>query len=241
MPMLKDVVQRLKRVVGAADPDQQENEYWRELTDGEIRRRVHRQFVGGMWDEIGRLQFDFMVSQGLRPEHKLLDVGCGALRGGIHFVRYLEPGHYFGIDRNRSLVRAGRVELAACGLATRGATLRVDSRFDASAFGVRFDYVLAVSLFTHLYANHIVRCLGEVKSVLSEAGKFYATFFEAPHPAYARDLVHAPGGVTTHLDSDPFHYSIQEISAYARFVGMRSDYIGEWGHPRAQIMLSFTH
>ncbi|HEY7982454.1 MAG TPA: hypothetical protein VID19_13355, partial [Candidatus Eremiobacteraceae bacterium] len=37
----------------------------------------HRAYVGGIWEEIGKLQFDFLVAHGLRPEHHLVDVGCG--------------------------------------------------------------------------------------------------------------------------------------------------------------------
>ncbi|MGL5080430.1 MAG: hypothetical protein ACRC8A_02975 [Microcoleaceae cyanobacterium] len=53
----------------------------------------HRQFVGGMWDEIGKLQFDFLLANNLKPSSKFLDVGCGALRGGIPFVPYLDKGN----------------------------------------------------------------------------------------------------------------------------------------------------
>jgi SAM-dependent methyltransferase len=72
----------------------------------------HRNIVGGMWEEIGRLQFDFLVEKGLKTDCYFLDVGCGSLRGGVHFIRYLEPGHYFGIDKSKELLDAGRnVEL----------------------------------------------------------------------------------------------------------------------------------
>jgi hypothetical protein len=60
-----------------------------------------RSIVGGEWDEIGRLQFDFLNGAGLKPRHVLLDVGCGCLRGGVHFVAYLERGNYVGIDINQ--------------------------------------------------------------------------------------------------------------------------------------------
>ena len=94
--------------------------YGRQLTDEEIAKGVHRKFVGGMWERIGRHQFDFLRDRGLRPEHRLLDVGCGALRGGVHFIRYLNVGGYYGIDINASLLAAGRdVELPAAGLVDR--------------------------------------------------------------------------------------------------------------------------
>ncbi len=48
-----------------------------------VRTKVDPQFaVGGLWDEIGQLQFDFLRAKGLLPRHKLLDFGCGSLRGG---------------------------------------------------------------------------------------------------------------------------------------------------------------
>ena len=46
----------------------------------------HRAYIGGKWDEYGQMEFDFMVAHGLRPEHVLLDIACGSLRAGIHFI-----------------------------------------------------------------------------------------------------------------------------------------------------------
>ena len=45
-----------------------------------------------------------MVEHGLKPEHKLLDVGCGPLRGGIKFINYLEPGNYYGVDKRADVI-----------------------------------------------------------------------------------------------------------------------------------------
>ena len=72
----------------------------------------HRLGVGGMWEEIGKLQYELVVREGLLPRHKLLDVGCGSLRGGVHFIRYLDSGNYYGMDKNEKLLSAGHdVEL----------------------------------------------------------------------------------------------------------------------------------
>ena len=43
-----------------------------------------------------------------------------ASRGGVHFVRFLEPGRYYGIDKDAELIRAGlEIELPRAGLAGR--------------------------------------------------------------------------------------------------------------------------
>jgi len=72
-----------------------------------LQKLGHRNCVGGMCDEIGRLQFDFLVQQGLEPSHYLLDIGCGSFRGGVRFIHYLDAGNYLGIDKERKLIELG--------------------------------------------------------------------------------------------------------------------------------------
>ena len=215
------------------------NTYWKQLTAEEIAAGKHRERVGGLWDEVGRLQLDFLKQRGLRPEHALLDVGCGALRGGVHFVRYLDADRYHGLDVNASFIEAGKVELSAAGLLEKRPRLLVDDRFRFTRFGAQFDFAVAVSVFTHLFVNHISRCLVEVSKVLKPGGQFYATFFQAPRPVHLDPLTHHPGGVTTHYDSDPFHYTPDELAALASHAGLSTELIGDWQHPRAQKMLCF--
>jgi SAM-dependent methyltransferase len=216
------------------------NAYHRELTPDEIEQRAHRALVGGLWDIMGPLQFEFLKSRGLKPAHKLCDVGCGALRGGIHFVRYLDAGNYYGLDINASLLDAGRQELAEAGLAGKDANLMLDARFKMNRFETKFDFILAVSVFTHLYANHIVRCLVEARKALQPRGVFYATFFEAPSSAHLGKIRHEPGGVESCYDRDPFHYSFAEMRSLADIAGVKAELIGEWKHPLDQRMLAFS-
>jgi hypothetical protein len=115
-----------------------------------------------------------------------------------------------------------------------------NERFEVALFGVQFDYLLAQSVFTHLFANHIVRCLVEARKVLAPEGRFFATFFLAPRAVHLEPIVHQPGGITTHYDCDPFHYSAEEIGAMARLAGLSVEVIGEWQHPRAQQMVQFS-
>ena len=196
--------------------------------------------VGGRWDELGRHQFEFLRAQGLRPEHYFLDIGCGSLRGGIHAIDYLAPAHYFGIDVNRSLLKGARQELRLADLENKKPDLRVSDNFEVGIFGQQFDYVLAFSVFTHVFANQLVRCLTEVRRVLAPDGRFFATFFMAPERAHLAPITHQPGGFTTQYDRDPFHYSREEFQILADLAGLSVEFVPGLNHPCAQQMLVFT-
>jgi ubiquinone/menaquinone biosynthesis C-methylase UbiE len=216
------------------------NTYSRQWTPDEIVAGAHREAVGGLWDEIGRLQCDFLIAAGLRPEHRFIDVGCGALRGGIHFVKYLAPGHYYGLDVNDSLIEAGKRELQLAGLSDRGANLLVNDRFEVCRFDVPFDHGIAQSLFSHLPLNQIISCLVQVKRALAPRGSFHATYFAASRSAHLETIVHTPGAIRTSYEADPFHYSFEEMSFAARLANLAVERV-DWDHPRAQRMLWFTH
>jgi len=214
------------------------NSYGRQLTPSEIDAGAHREFVGGLWDEIGVLQLDFMLKQGLRPSHRLVDVGCGALRGGVQFARYLDRGRYHGLDVNASLIDAGRRELRDAGLGDRDAQLLVSDAFELERFGGSFDYAIAVSVFTHLPINHITVCLMHIARVLRPGGCFYASYFDAPARAHLEPITHPPAGIVTRFDRDPYHYSLEEL----RWMAPREldvERVGDWGHPRGQMMAAF--
>jgi hypothetical protein len=50
------------------------------------------------WLALGQMQFDHLVEHGLRPEHRMLDIGRGNLRGGWHFIGHLHVGNYYGFE-----------------------------------------------------------------------------------------------------------------------------------------------
>ncbi len=215
------------------------NQYVKQLSGEEISKKSHRNFVGGLWDEVGRLQLDFLLKEGLTPEHKILDIGCGCLRGGIHFMRFLDAGKYHGLDINESLIRAGKIEVQEAGLEMKKPKLIVDGDFSIGKFDSRFDFIVSVSLFTHIPFNTIVKCLTRVRENLSPDGVYYSSFFEAPFPAHLEPIRQQPGGILTKYDSNPFHYSIQELALAASLAKLEIHLIGDWGHPRNQKMASF--
>jgi SAM-dependent methyltransferase len=204
----------------------------------------HRGAVGGMWDRHGQIQLEYLRSEGLEPQHQFLDVGCGALRGGVHFVRYLEPGHYCGLDLNPHWLAAGRVELDRAGLSDRGALLHQTNRFDATTFEREFDYAFAQSVFTHVPLNSILLCLHQVEKVLKPGGRFYATFFHNPEGTKTVRTLEWPqpdvAPTVSYPDRDPFHYGVDAFEWLCDASTLEPSFIGDWGSPRGQSMMLFT-
>jgi len=53
----------------------------------------------------GRWAFSQLLSEGLKPDDVLVDYGCGTLRMGLHAIRYLAPGNYWGLDINEKVLK----------------------------------------------------------------------------------------------------------------------------------------
>ncbi len=194
-------------------------------TEG-IAQGGHRDYVGGKWEEIGALQFAFLKQRGLLPQHVLLDVACGSLRGGVHFIPYLLPGNYLGIEKEESLIEAGLLqELGEERALQYQPEFVISSQFAVEHFTKKADFALAQSLFTHLVADEIEFCLKKLLPAMNLGGEFYATFFEA------KEVCENPTGSHDHMN---FHYTSEQMAVFGRSQGWEPHYIGEWGHPRGQ-------
>lgn len=214
--------------------------YGLNLSKQDIQRGIHRNTIGGMWKEMGEIQLKFMKEQGMQPEHELLDVGCGSLRGGIYFIEYLNEGKYSGLDLNPSLIKAGHAEIQKANLLRKKSTLIVNENLQFELFKKKFDYAIAQSVFTHLPVNVIQRCLINIEKVLNPGGKFYATFFETKNKFNDQPVNQSnSGGVITHLDKDPYHYHLSLFEYLISDSTLKMEYIGDWHHPRNQKMLCF--
>lgn len=192
----------------------------------------HREYVGGRWDEIGRLQFEFLRAHGLRPEHVLLDVACGSLRAGVWLIPYLNANHYWGLEKEQELVDAGLSrELPSQVRESKSPRFLINAEFDVAGMDRHADFIWIHSLFTHLPLDVIEHCLMRLKLAATRETKCYATFFET--------LTERENLSTSH-DHETFFYTREELSACARRAGWTVIYIGEWGHPRGQRIVQLT-
>ncbi|XP_004516612.1 uncharacterized protein [Cicer arietinum] len=120
---------------------------------GELLVEEHHSNYGEPWAG-GRDVFEFLAQAiQLRPESQVLEIGCGTLRVGSHFIRYLNPEHFHCLERDElSLMAAFRYELPAQGLLHKRPLIVKGEDMDFSKFGsgVTYDLIYASAVFLHM-------------------------------------------------------------------------------------------
>jgi cyclopropane fatty-acyl-phospholipid synthase-like methyltransferase len=201
---------------------------YRRDTDRRVKKDP-RAAVGGMWDVIGPLQFEYLRDHGLEPGHRMLDIGCGTLRGGRHFIRYLEPRGYTGIDISAAAIESAQQLVVDEELSDREPRLVISSTptLDfADVAGERYDVLLAQSVFTHLPDESIAECFEHVDKVLAEGGTFWFTYFEP--------------GTTMRESWKAFMFPFEFFEELATRHGFRAERMTDYPHPRSQRMIRLT-
>ncbi|MCO5610239.1 hypothetical protein L7F22_064475 [Adiantum nelumboides] len=120
---------------------------------GELLIEEHHSNYGEPWAG-GRDVFEFLAKAALlKPKDTVLEVGCGTLRVGLHFIRYLLPAHYYCVERDLlSLMAAFRYELPSQGLLHKRPIIvrGEDMNFEALGHNVKYDLIYASAVFLHM-------------------------------------------------------------------------------------------
>lgn len=194
----------------------------------------HRGYVGTDWEAAGRRQLDFLVRHGLQPSDVLLDIACGSLRGGVHVIPYLLPGHYLGVDKEPLLLERGiEEELGRHRYETYRPELLASDSFEFERLSKRPTKAIAVSLFTHLSGNDIRQCLSALRRVVDDDFALFATF-----SLTSSSRVWNPSASHAHA---PFEYREHEVRAIAADAGFEAATCPDWGDAsRHGTMFRFT-
>jgi SAM-dependent methyltransferase len=205
--------------------------YYREVMRHDVQESPDRA-VGShsraRWLAVGQMQFDHLVARGLRPDHDLLEVGCGNLRAGWRLIAYLEPHRYTGIDISPDILLAANTTIEERGLQDREPQLRLvdDLRFGWCPDD-RFDLVHAHSVFSHCPWEVIEECLDHVGRILRPGGVFDFSFNET------RDREH-------HVLREDYYYRAVRLSDAAERRGFTAELVRDWapGHRQSRMRLT---
>lgn len=133
--------------------------------------------VGGSFRYLGRLERELLIAVGLKPEHYLIDVGCGSGRLAQELRDYL-TGNYMGTDVVPELL-----EYASRGTPAHWRFKLVDGLNIPERSGVA-DMVCFFSVFTHILHEESFYYLREAKRVLKPGGRIVISFLDISQPSH---------------------------------------------------------
>nr|XP_010938754.1 uncharacterized protein LOC105057762 [Elaeis guineensis] len=120
---------------------------------GELLVEEHHSNYGEPWAG-GRDVFEFLTNAvALVPSDLVLEIGCGTLRVGLHFIRYLDPARFHCLERDElSLMAALRYELPSQGLLHKRPHILRGDDMDFTRFGdgISYDLIYASAVFLHM-------------------------------------------------------------------------------------------
>lgn len=120
-------------------------------------------FLGGhpkLFETAGRIQLIVLLKEGLYPSSKVLDIGCGCLRGGYWLIHFLNSGCYYGLEPNEAMIETGLREFVEPSISEyKKPRFSNNDDFDFSVFNETFDFFVARSIWSHASKVQIERML----------------------------------------------------------------------------------
>ena len=138
----------------------------------------------------GREQFIYLLTAGLNPDSKVVDLGCGVLRAGYWLIHFLDAGCYCGIEPHAGRLRMGiDTILETETLEVKRPRFDTNPHFDTSVFGEKFDFFLAYSIWTHAPKRQIQAMLDSFVRDSKDKGVFLTSYLPAGwrNPDYKGD------------------------------------------------------
>lgn len=156
---------------------------------GDLKQALYH--VGGNDSIEEENQALFMKTVGLKPGHKFLDLGCGCLRGTVKLVDYLQDGNFFGFDVDKGIILKAIERSSSC----NNVPILVEiNDFNLKSYvppDFKFDFILSVSLLTHLLPDSLGELFDGVKGILKDNGVWYFTIYPNTDVAFEGTMVMA--------------------------------------------------
>jgi len=145
----------------------------------------------GNYEAIGKEFFGYFLDlANIKPNHQILDVGCGSGRLALPLTNYLsEEGSYYGFDIIKSEIDWAQKRISSRypnfhfqhvdvnnNLYRKQAETKAEN-YEFPFKDESFDFIYLNSVFTHMLPQDIKNYIGEIERVLKPDGKCLITFF----------------------------------------------------------------
>ncbi|MCW5748794.1 MAG: hypothetical protein KIT36_21575 [Alphaproteobacteria bacterium] len=129
----------------------------------------------------GGFVLDKLLARGLRRDHIVVDYGCGSLRVGQHFIEFLDPGNYWGLDVTDRFFRDGLELLPAEVIEARRPNLAViEPPVLRRVAALAPDFIVCVAVVMHVPPEELDGFIAGLLRLRGTHGVISLWFDEAP-------------------------------------------------------------
>lgn len=198
--------------------------------------------VGGLWDTVGNLQYNYLLKEGLKPNNNLLDVCCGSFRVGRFLIEYLEKNRYYGFDYNKHLIKEGVNKVLnsienledKIDLSTQIRQLTIDENFiEYDSIYRKMDYIWIHAVADHIEPDIFLRHLCDMSKIMHNESKMFVTIFLDENDV---EMIDRKWG-TTHKNKEYWHHTIDMINKKIESVLEIKEVDKNYDHPLGLVML----
>jgi hypothetical protein len=155
-------------------------------------------------------------------------------------MRYLEPGHYVGVDHDGATIEAGvRIEAPLAGVDPSLGHYYVSPATDLSGVLGRFDVIFVNCLLQENTHETTARIFAAAIGKLAPGGRLYVAYQEAPSPVTLTPI-ERPGPSYSTFEGPLRHYDYTTLARFAEACGGVPERLGAWGDPHGQTMMVVT-
>jgi ubiquinone/menaquinone biosynthesis C-methylase UbiE len=143
-----------------------------------IDKAMARAVGGGDYETIGAAEANLLIEFGFGAGYSLIDIGCGSGRLSSQLSkRFGDAITYLGTDVVPELLEYARQRAAP------GYRFELTGGLTIPAADGRADFVVAISVFTHLRGAETASYLRDIHRTLKPGGLLVFSFLELPHHA----------------------------------------------------------
>lgn len=127
--------------------------------------------------ETAKIEKKFLIENGLLPNHKFADYGCGSLRLGTELIPYLNSGNYFGLDMTDYFFPFGKQLIDAEIWKTKQPILMLIN--DKSIEEIRkknIDFLMSCAVLPHIPQPEIPQFFRNILRLIKPEGKAFVDF-----------------------------------------------------------------
>ncbi len=125
--------------------------------------------------ELGDATFKRLLRYGIEPQDVLVDYGCGTLRMGVHAIRFLQRGRYWGFDIDQALLDEGARRIGR-EMEEKAPNLRVISASTVrEAASAKPAFLFSLKVLIHVHPDELDEYFGNILTIIGTSGRAILT------------------------------------------------------------------